>query len=1305
MAPAGSAFPSIRSEGGLLPPDLLGRLAAGQADGLSPGSYHLVAGERLRERITRSWNRLQPAWLNFRQAVSRLPDAQSSTTATRERWLLVLFEELGFGRLQVARGLEAKGTSFPVSHVRDSLPIHLVGAGVPLDRRTPGQIGAARTSPHGLVQEFLNASDDHLWGIVSNGLELRLLRDSSTLTRQTYLEFDLEEMMEGSLFSDFSLLWLVLHESRFEGEPLTDCWLERWSRQAQQAGVRALDQLRKGVEEAIGALGSGLLAHPANGALRDQLYSGELTNQDYYRQLLRLIYRLIFLFVAEDREVLLRPDGETPAGAIYRDHYSLGRLRRLVERRRGATPHPDLWRSLKVVMDALGSDEGCPALGLPGLGSWLWSASAVAALGACELSNRHLLRAVEALAFTTQGSLRRVIDYRNLGSEELGSVYESLLERHPEVRADTASFRLSTVSGNERKTTGSYYTPSSLIGSLIDSAVGPVLDDAAKSRDPEAAILGIRVVDPACGSGHFLIAAAHRIARALATARTGEIEPAPEAMRSALRDVIGHCLFGVDANPMAVELCKVSLWLEAMAPGRPLSFLDHRILCGNSLLGATPELLADGIPDGAFKAIGNDDKAITTSLRRQNKREREGQGSFLFQASAEQPGQPLAEELRRLDALPDDSVSAVHEKERRYGELTASPEATRDRLAADAWCAAFFVPKRADAPAITQEIVQRFAADGEVPGEAHQAVEALARDHRFFHWHIAFAQVFKERAGFDVVLGNPPWEQMQLAEQEFFALRVPDIASASGSERKRLIAVLESGDPSLYGEYREAVDRSARLAQFVHDSQRFPLCGRGKVNTYSVFAELMRSLVAPTGRAGVIVPSGIATDDTTKGFFAKLVETGGLASLYDFENHDKLFPIDSRVKFCLLTLAGSEKPVREAEFMFFAHRVEDLADEERHFRLTAADFRLFNPNTKTCPIFRTKRDAEIARGIYERVPVLIDRTRPDGNPWNVSFRQGLFNMTSDSHLFRTRAQLEAEGWELRRNRFHRGDETYLPLYEGKMFHHFDHRFATFEDSQRTRYSTSLEKVDPHWSVLPRYWVSANEVADRLAGDDSSSLIVWRDITNTTNERTVVSTPLPRTALGHKAPFIRGLSAPTAAVFNSVAFDFIARCKLGGTSLTYFVVEQLPLLTPAVFAVSPLWEPCLSLYAWLVPRIAELCCTGFEMLPLAIDLGFPHAPFRWDDTRRQLLRAELDAAFFCLYSLCREDVDYVIETFSGLKHNDHKAFDEYRTKRLILERYDALAQASVSGVSYQTVLDPPPAHPSLGLGPRREFADS
>src|SRR5712691_4911337 len=361
-------FTTVRSEGSILPVDLLQRIAQGDPhlNGLTPEAYNLLKTEKINEAINHSWNRLLGAWAVFKAAQDKLPDKDLGTTLTRERWLLPLFSELGYGRLLTAKAIEVNDKSYPISHGWQNTPIHLVSFKVDLDHFMRGATGATRSSPHSLVQELLNRSESHMWGIVSNGLKLRILRDNVSLTRQAYVEFDLEAMMNGEVYADFVLLWLLCYASRVEGERPAECWLEKWSRTAHEQGTRALDQLRNGVEKAITSLGAGFLAHPANTVLREKLRSGELSTQDYYRQLLRLVYRLIVLFVAEDRDILFHPEAGELARERYTRYYSTARLRRLAEQRVG-TRHADLYHSLRLVMEKLGHEKGCSELGLPAL--------------------------------------------------------------------------------------------------------------------------------------------------------------------------------------------------------------------------------------------------------------------------------------------------------------------------------------------------------------------------------------------------------------------------------------------------------------------------------------------------------------------------------------------------------------------------------------------------------------------------------------------------------------------------------------------------------------------------------------------------------------------------------------------------------------------------------------------------------------------------------------------------------------------------------------------------------------------------
>lgn len=1321
-------FTTIKTEGAILPVDLLQRVADGDRtlDGLQPDDYHLDKGEKINEAINRSWNSLLGAWANFKNAVEKLPDNDPVTTPTRERWLLPLFRELGYGRLLATKAVEIDNKTYSISHSWHHTPIHLVGCHIDLDKRTAGVAGAARTSPHSMVQEFLNRSDEHLWGFVSNGYRLRILRDNVSLTRQAYAEFDLKSMMDGEVYSDFSLLWLLCHESRVEAERPEECRLEKWSRNAQEQGTRALEQLRTGVEDAITSLGQGFLARPANQLLRQKLKSGELDVQNYYRQLLRLVYRLLFLFVSEDRNLLLDPTADNDAKSRYTNFYSTARLRRLAGRKRG-TRHPDLFYGLKFVMDKLSADTGCPELGLPALGGFLFSEEAMPDINACEIANHDLLDAVRALAYTTYGNARRrPVDYKNLGPEEFGSVYESLLELHPDLNTDAATFKLTTASGHERKTTGSYYTPTSLITSLLDSALDPVLDEALRKSNPEKAILELKVCDPASGSGHFLIAAAHRMAKKLAAVRTGDEEPAPEAQQAALRDVIGRCIYGVDINPMAVELCKVNLWMESLEPGKPLSFLDHHIQCGNSLLGTTPALMAGGIPDEAFNSIEGDDRAIAGKYRKRNKEQSETPGKLsLFDETGEAWFKlgDLATSIMKLDLIADDSIEGVREKQAQYESLVKSSSYLFGRFLADIWCAAFLWKKvetdKLPYP-VTEEIFRRIEQNPHsAPGWMRDEAQRLAVQYKLFHWHLAFPDVFRVPAagkladntqagwsgGFNVVLGNPPWERIKLQEKEWFASRRPDIANApNAAARRRMIAALKDEDPALYEAFLDAKREAEGESHLVRNSGRFSLCGRGDINTYAIFAETNRTILGPTGRVGCILPSGIATDDTTKFFFQDLMDTRSLASLYDFENREAIFPgVHRSYKFCLLTLTGAARPAkRGAEFVFFALNTNDLLDDWRRFALSAEDIALLNPNTRTCPIFRSKRDAELTKSIYRRVPVLIKEGPPEENPWGISFLR-MFDMSNDSHLFHTREQLEADGWTLEGNVFAKGDDEYLPLYEAKMLHHFDHRWATYEGTE-TRDVTLAEKRDPDFLVLPRYWVEWREVENRLADRwNRDWLLGWRDICRSTDERTSIPSVYARNGTGGINLMIAQDSFQLLpfllANMTSYALDFVTRQKVGGTHLNYMPLKQITFLTPLTYASPLLWSANNDTGKWLLQRILELTYTAWDIESFARDCGYSGPPFRWNEERRFLLRCELDAAYFHLYGIERDDVDYIMETFPIVKRKDEAAHGEYRTKRVILEIYDAMTEAIKTDQPYQTLLDPPPADPRMAHPPK------
>ncbi|MFZ4647741.1 MAG: Eco57I restriction-modification methylase domain-containing protein, partial [Gemmataceae bacterium] len=686
--------------------------------------------------------------------------------------------------------------------------------------------------------------------LVSNGLQLRLLRDNVRIVRQAYLEFDLEAIFDGEHYATFAILFRMLHATRFvpQGDS-TDpahCLFEQAAAHASSTAIRAMETLRGNIEKALRELGGGFLHHAP---LRQKLRDGTLSRRAYHQQLVRMLYRFLFLFIAEDRE-LLHPEETDPATAdLYKRTYSMNRVRALAIAIKGAENHHDIYESTRLVLRLLGGTEPCPILGLVPLGS-LFRADLTPDLNDAPLPNKDYLAAIRALVTTTDAThTRRTVDLSHLGAEEIGSVYERLLEIEPVITWDPPRFDTPSTAGNERKITGSYYTPDSLVQTVLDSALEPVVDKVLAEAGSvmvarENALLNLRICDPACGSGHFLVAAARRLALRLARVRALDHEPSPPEVRAALRAVVSRCIFGVDLNPMAVELCQFALWLEAMSPGKPLGFLRHHIRMGNSLMGATPDLVEAGIPDDAFDVIEGDDKKYAASMKRINKEELKEQGDLYG-------GNPLAmdyaEYLRRvraLDLAPDETLGQIAAKSTEFDELTNSEVTYRQTtLKYDLWCAAFVQHKvPTDHGGLTQSILKRVSNNpNDLAPQIYAEVRRLANAYHFFHWDVMFPTVF-EKGGFDCVLGNPPWERVKLQEQEYFAAsgRI-DIAEArNASVRKKLIEALALEDPRAYATFMEARRAAEAESHFARHSQKFPLCGRGDVNTYALFAELCR---------------------------------------------------------------------------------------------------------------------------------------------------------------------------------------------------------------------------------------------------------------------------------------------------------------------------------------------------------------------------------------------------------------------------------------------------------------------------------
>jgi len=702
----------------------------------------------------------------------------------------------------------------------------------------------------------------------------------------------------------------------------------------------------------------------------------------------------------------------------------------------------------------------------------------------------------------------------------------------------------------ERKRFGIYYTPLEFTGHIVQAALGPVVverwraarealglgPEVLEANEPSAkaarfwhdcwdAMGQIKVLDPACGSGAFLIQAYDLLEDRYTTVaeqlRFHE-GPKAETLFDAIPDIIlNDNLFGVDLSEQGVEITQLSLWLRSARRGRTLADLSHNIVRGNSLVS---------------------DPAV----------------------------HPLA-----------------------------------------------------------------------------------------LNWQVSFPQVFgRPEAGFDCVIGNPPWERLKLQEREFFAFSAPKIAGAvSAARRRELIAQLEPKNPELFQQYMEAKRNADTTLTHVHDSKRFPLTGKGDVNTYMLFAELARQLVAPAGRVGLLVPSGIATDNTTREFFGELTESRALVSLYDFENRLRVFPdVDGRFKFSILVFGGAAQRCEAADFVFFAHAMDELEDKKKHITLTAKDIALLNPNTRTCPIFRAQRDAELTKAIYRRVPVLIDESRKQGgNPWGIRFFT-MFHQTNDAELFIGPETLRERGLRPVGNRWKNNDQIFLPLYEAKMVQAYDHRAASvviqgsnWVRQGQTDASSLVDHQNPEYVVQPRWWVAESEVIERVGKRLPEGFLGFKDITSPTNERTMIASFIPWSGVTNHFPLmLTELPFPARACLlanlNSYVLDYVTRQKIGGVTLNFFIVQQLPLFPPDHYQERCPWDKRQTLERWISERVAKLTCSAEDMSPLAEAAGLDRAVHKWRPAEREQLLAELDAAFFLLYGAAAKDINHILSTF-------------------------------------------------------------
>ena len=1246
----------------------------------------------------------------------------------------------------------AAGRANPEERFRDAIVVEESKRfGLSLDARDRDTGRQSRT-PHGQILRYLSTADIESesrirWGFLTHGGLWRLYDYRARPRATGYLEADIGEMLGSGGEDGLRLFYLLFRRDSFTPQQgATTSFLEAALAQGRRYEEKVAQDLSSVVFERVFPKLAQALA--------------DATGEDLSRvrhAALILLYRLLFVLYAEDRGLL-------PVNDLRYEDYGLRKPVRdhVAHRMQGggvfSASASSYYDHLMTLFRQI--DEGDESIGLPPYNGGLFASEAAPLLRTARLTDKIVGDIIYDLSHTETEGARHFVNYRDMSVQQLGSIYERLLEREP-VRDDNGGIVVRPNS-YARKDSGSFFTPQELVDLIVDRTLKPLAEERLKAfedrskelrsdhrpiaerhaellaLDPAEAVLDLKVLDPAMGSGHFLVTAVDFLSDYIAEVAEyapavpewldGEYySPLVERVATIRRDilqraqasdwvmdeaqltdqsiirrmVLKRCIYGVDKNPLTVELAKVSLWLHSFTVGAPLSFLDHHLRCGDSLVGLrVPEATAQ------LNRLGG-----------------------LFASSAIAGAEAATSGMQRIEEMSDADVAEVRESAelfRGVEDTTADLRGLLDFLCGLRWLTSdmrgkaraavetLLVETLGSRPNEAYSLLARgpdAVGDGETGGDPSRSgfkklwsdARSVADREGFLHWEAAFPGVWwrwqeeQPVGGFDAVIGNPPWDRIKLQEVEWFSTRSPELALApTAAARKTGIQQLRDKGAPLADEFDAAKERADKLGELIRASGNYPLLGGGDINLYSLFVERAMGLIKPDGFVGLLTPSGIYADKTAAGFFKSISTSGRVGGLFDFENRrlgtglPPFFPdVDSRFKFCALIFGGTERRFDETECAFFLHETRTIENPERCFPLAPSDFARVNPNTGTAPIFRTRRDAEITRRIYERHPVLVDRSQGgERRAWPVRYHT-MFHMANDSHLFRTAAQLESEGfYPVEGNRWQKGKELYLPLYEGKMVQAFDHRAASITNREGNLFRPGQpdrtlddEHRDPAFSPRSRYWVSRK--ASTFTETHGWSL-AFKDITASTNVRTMIAAVVPRVGCGHTLPvlipagaeFDAENTAQVLANLNSFGFDYVTRQKVQATHLTWYIVEQLPVIAAEGYDRRFGDKTARELVR---DHALRLTYTANDMAPFARDLGYDGPPFIWDEEERRHLRARLDALYFHLYGLSREDAGYVLDTFPIVRRQDDAQFGSYRTRDLILAYMNALAAGDAETV--------------------------
>ena len=1147
----------------------------------------------------------------------------------------------------------------------------------PLDRRS-GRRGE-ETAPSTQMLRYLRRIDDLTsgklrWGMLTNGGRWRLYYQGARSVAEHFFEIDLATVLgigdEGELFAPtdaerrhwLRVFVLVFRCESFLGTPSD----ERTFHQ------RALEEGRFYEERVAGNL-SKLVFGDVFPQLARAIAAAapDAPLEDVRHATLILLYRLLFILYAEDRNLLPVRDSR------YIDYGLREKVRGAIGQRKDrndifSDTAARYWSALDDLCRAI--DKGDTSIGLPPYNGGLFERDRTKLLTRVRLDDAVMANVIDALSFEKTSQGRRYINYRDLSVQQLGSIYEQLLEHEITRDGHTIVIRPNVFA---RKGSGSYYTPDDLVSLIIRETVGPLVAQrmdafrasaaeqaistkpedqrlsALKRIDPAEKFLELKICDPAMGSGHFLVSLVDYLTDQVITAmaeaealvpwghyisplndrievirntilgnaerRGWTVDPAQLDDRHIIRRmVLKRCIYGVDKNLMAVELAKVSLWLYTFTVGAPLSFLDHHLRCGDSLFGLWVQSGLD--KTAIFDASLYLHEPMTRALR-------------------------AASSMQIIEGLTDAEIAEAHRSADVFAEvqqMTAPLDAMLCLLHSLDWLQlitrdnrvilkSYFTGVYGDPVEIAMGKLDPLAKvykTDVTKAEAVRLVQMLGQvrelvgEERFLNWQVTFPGVWSDwqsatlKGGFDAIIGNPPWDRMKLQQVEWFAVRRREIALAQrADDRKRMVSALETAGDPLASAYARAEARAEAAVRMARTAGDYPLLSGGDVNLYSLFVERAMHLVKPDGIVGLLTPSGIASDKTAAPFF-KGVSTGGhLKGLYDFENKKVFFPdVHASFKFCVI-VASPERVFPAAQCAFYLHSIVELQNPEHCFLLAAQDFARVNPNTGTAPIFRSRRDANLTTAIYRRLPVLVNRTNgAELKAWPVRYAT-MFHMTNDSNLFRTRHELEETqgAYLVDGNRFRSAAGDWFPLYEGKMVQAFDHRAASVVVNPENEYrpaqpepTTVEQHRDPAWVPNPQFWIGAKDLPSPTA-----FLLGFKDVTAPTNVRTMIAALIPKSGVGNTLPVLLGdaddapLPARDAALIlanlNALPFDFVARQKIQGQHLNWYIVEQLPVIPLNRYELTRFGKK--NAAHIICKAVLELTYTAHDMAPFARDMGY------------------------------------------------------------------------------------------------------